>query len=336
MWVQIVVFAAFTAHAALQIAHRAALHARLRGKDEEVAALAQERRNERTGRIKAERELREAQLKQSQAGGGGGGEAAAAAAASLPVDLAQVAFPLRPIGLLRSCFSRRNGTPRQPLLVPAARAALTLRADLSPDFLQGLAGYSHCWVLYVFHENTDLQRLWQAGSGGVRAKIRVPRLNGGRLGVLATRSPHRPCPVGLSVAEIVGVQGSTLILGGADIVDGTPVLDIKPYVAFCDAVPGATAPHWVRPLRAMPCVQLRAAAHHLLFKLKHASPCANHCRWRPPRRTSRWPSSACACRRPPTRRSSGVGRGAGAPRCSPPTQPSGIWCCRRCRGTSGR
>jgi hypothetical protein len=109
------------------------------------------------------------------------------------LDLLQVAFPLRPIGILRSCFSRRNGTPRQPLLVPAARARLTLRPELSAEFLEGLQGYSHCWVLYVFHENTDLQRLWQqaeAGSG-VRAKIRVPRLDGGKLGVFATRSPHR-------------------------------------------------------------------------------------------------------------------------------------------------
>ena len=109
-----------------------------------------------------------------------------------PLDLQQVAFPLRPIGIMTSCFSRRNGTPRQPLLVPAARARLSLRPDLSADFLEGLQGYSHCWVLYVFHENTDLQRLWQAEAGsGVRAKIRVPRLDGAKLGVFATRSPHR-------------------------------------------------------------------------------------------------------------------------------------------------
>lgn len=59
----------------------------------------------------------------------------------------------------------------------------------------------------------------------------VPRLDGGKMGVFATRSPHRPCPLGLSVARVVGVQGRTLVLGGADIVDGSPVLDIKPYVS---------------------------------------------------------------------------------------------------------
>lgn len=101
-------------------------------------------------------------------------------------------------------------------------------------------------MLYVFHENTDLQRLWQEDPDhGVRAKIRVPRLDGGRMGVFATRSPHRPCPIGLSVAQVVAVEGRTLVLGGADVVDGSPVLDIKPYVPFCDDVPGASAPPWV-------------------------------------------------------------------------------------------
>lgn len=78
----------------------------------------------------------------ASAGGGDGG----VASGSDQLDWQSTAFPMRPIGLLRSCFSRRNGTPRQPLLVPAARAALTLRPDLSADFFEGLQGYSHCWV----------------------------------------------------------------------------------------------------------------------------------------------------------------------------------------------
>jgi tRNA (Thr-GGU) A37 N-methylase len=73
----------------------------------------------------------------------------------------------------------------------------------------------------------------------------VPRLDGGRLGVFATRSPHRPCPLGLSVAQVVAVEGRTLVLGGADVVDGSPVLDVKPFVPFCDNVPAAAAPAWV-------------------------------------------------------------------------------------------
>jgi tRNA (Thr-GGU) A37 N-methylase len=110
------------------------------------------------------------------------------------------------------CCCCSNGTPRQPLLVPTARARLELRQGLSPALLEGLEQYSHCWVLYVFHANTDLAKLLAAqaaagsgpgaGAAGVKAKVTVPRLNGGRMGVLATRTPHRPVPIGLSVAQV--------------------------------------------------------------------------------------------------------------------------------------
>eukprot|EP00955_Chlamydomonas_euryale_P052815 355286-Chlamydomonas_euryale.AAC.1 len=80
---------------------------------------------------------------------------------------------------------------------------------------------------------------------GIKAKIHVPRLNGEKMGVFATRSPHRPTPIGLSVAQVIGLDSDCLMLGGADIVDGTPVLDIKPYLPFVDSVPHASAPSWV-------------------------------------------------------------------------------------------
>jgi tRNA-Thr(GGU) m(6)t(6)A37 methyltransferase TsaA len=207
---------------------------------EEAILLKEERLSERQGRTKAERQLRELQLELAQS-------RPLDATPNGGVDLCQMSFPLCPIGTLHSCFNKRNGTPRQPLLVPAARSALTLRPELAVDIFEGLQQYSHCWVMYIFHENTDLQRLWQPSYISIKSKIRVPRLNGDRLGVFATRSPHRPCPIGLSVAEIIKVKGSTLILGGADIVDGSPVLDIKPYIPFCDAVSGAIAPAWVAP-----------------------------------------------------------------------------------------
>ena len=73
------------------------------------------------------------------------------------------------------------------------------RTGIPGDCLEGLAQYTHCWLLYIFHENTDLGRLWKGGKEadrGLKAKVAVPRLNGGRMGVLATRSPHRPCPIG--------------------------------------------------------------------------------------------------------------------------------------------
>ncbi|KXZ51893.1 hypothetical protein GPECTOR_11g327 [Gonium pectorale] len=172
--------------------------------------------------------------------------AAAAAAALAAAGAAMPAFPFRPIGHLRSVFSERNGTPRQPQLVPAARSRLVLAPNVPAACLEGLQQYSHCWVLYVFHANTDLAKYLSPDRSGLKAKIHVPRLNGGRMGVLATRSPHRPSPIGLSTARIIGVEGNTLLLGGADIVDGSPVLDIKPYVPFCDCLVDARAPAWVQ------------------------------------------------------------------------------------------
>ncbi len=213
--------------AALVVLDSFRLRCRLVRSREEVDLLTSERRNERAGRIRAEKKLRDSAI--------------------APDALATEAYPFRPIGTIRSCFSARNGTPRQPLLVRSARCALTLRSELSGEFLEGLAEFSHVWLLFVFHRNTDIQRVFSGGYDGVRGKIRVPRLNGAKKGVFATRSPHHPCPIGLSVAEVVSVDlgRKTITLAGADIVDGTPVLDLKPYVPFCDRVDEATAPDWV-------------------------------------------------------------------------------------------
>lgn len=88
---------------------------------------------------------------------------------------------------------------------------------------------------------------------GFKGKIKPPRLNGERRGALATRTPHRPNPIGLSLCKVISVQDGCLVLGGADLVDGTPVLDIKPYVPFCEALPNARAPHWVTVRSAALC-----------------------------------------------------------------------------------
>jgi tRNA (Thr-GGU) A37 N-methylase len=90
---------------------------------------------------------------------------------------------------------------------------------------------------------------------GFKGKIKPPRLHGLKLGALATRTPHRPNPIGLSLCEIIKVQDSCILLGGADIVDGSPVLDIKPYVPFCEALRSGVAPSWVsvRYLTAISC-----------------------------------------------------------------------------------
>ncbi|WJX96691.1 hypothetical protein P8452_77860 [Trifolium repens] len=156
-------------------------------------------------------------------------------------------YPMIPIGTLHSCFSTRNGTPRQPLIVPLARACLVFNTTrVPPASLEGLADYSHCWIIYVFHLNTDLEKLWKHPSqSGFKAKVRVPRLKGGRMGVFGTRSPHRPCPIGLTVAKIEAVQGNMILLSGVDLVDGTPVLDVKPYVPYCDSIQEAAVPNWL-------------------------------------------------------------------------------------------
>ncbi|XP_074276326.1 uncharacterized protein LOC141600052 [Silene latifolia] len=163
-------------------------------------------------------------------------------------NLAPTSYPMVPIATVQSCFSSRNGTPRQPLLVPLARACLIFDPSrVPPASLEGLEEYSHIWIIYVFHLNTDLEKLWlEPSRSKVKAKVRVPRLKGGKKGVFATRSPHRPCPIGLTVAKIEAVQGHMILLSGVDLVDGTPVLDVKPYLPYCDSIKESAVPDWVK------------------------------------------------------------------------------------------
>lgn len=103
------------------------------------------------------------------------------------------------------------------------------------EALIGLEGFSHVWVVFIFHNN----------AGNPQNKIQPPRLGGRKLGMLATRTPHRPCPVGLSVARIESIEGDTLFLSGIDLVNNTPVLDIKPYIHQYDAVPDTITADWL-------------------------------------------------------------------------------------------
>ncbi|KAM5553994.1 hypothetical protein ABKV19_025964 [Rosa sericea] len=162
-------------------------------------------------------------------------------------DLELTSYPMAPIGVIQSCFSTRNGTPRQPLIVPLSRACLIFNsARVPPASLEGLGDYTHCWVIYVFHLNTNLEKLWKdPAKSKFKAKVRVPRLKGERMGVFATRSPHRPCPIGLTVAKVEAVKGNILLLSGVDLVDGTPVLDVKPYLPYCDSIQEAGVPKWL-------------------------------------------------------------------------------------------
>jgi tRNA-Thr(GGU) m(6)t(6)A37 methyltransferase TsaA len=140
---------------------------------------------------------------------------------------------LNPIGTLHSCYGEKFGIPRQPGLVKSASAILELLPPCNtPDALRGLEKFTHLWVVFIFHQTARDQ--W-------KATVRPPRLGGNeRVGVFASRSNFRPNPIGLSVVELQKIEGTTLHLGGGDFLDGTPVLDIKPYIPYADSIPHAS------------------------------------------------------------------------------------------------
>ena len=147
---------------------------------------------------------------------------------------------LKPIGRIKSVFPMKFGTPRQGACVPDATATLQLTLDGmdARAALDGLDDYSHVWLLWAAHLN---------GHDAAQAKVQAPKLRGGKAGLFATRSPYRPNPIGLSLVRLEGIDGDSLRLAGVDLVDGTPVLDVKPYVPYCDAFPDARA-GWVDEL----------------------------------------------------------------------------------------
>ena len=144
----------------------------------------------------------------------------------------------RPIGYITSCFKQKFGIPRQSGLVKQATAKLTLQPEFShPDIVRGLDQYSHVWILFIFHQNIQKK---------LKNTVRPPRLGGNeRMGVFATRSNYRPNPIGQSVVALDDIECLSdqirLHLSGIDILDGTPVLDIKPYLPYADIVKEATS-----------------------------------------------------------------------------------------------
>lgn len=141
-----------------------------------------------------------------------------------------------PVAYIRSPFKEKFAVPRQPGLVTAARQQIVFTPECNrEEILRGLDGFSHLWLIFVFHE---------VQNQGWTPTVRPPRLGGNqRLGVFATRSPFRPNPLGLSVVKIESIEkrGKQWIVevSGGDLVDGTPILDIKPYVPYVDAIPDA-------------------------------------------------------------------------------------------------
>jgi tRNA-Thr(GGU) m(6)t(6)A37 methyltransferase TsaA len=140
---------------------------------------------------------------------------------------------IEPVGIIHSCFKEKFGIPRQAGLVKSATATLELLPPYNvEEALRGIEEFSHLWIVFAFHQSI---------CETFQPTVRPPRLGGNvRKGVFATRSPFRPNSIGLSVVELKGVNGTILELGGGDFLDGTPVLDIKPYIPYADSVPDAT------------------------------------------------------------------------------------------------
>jgi tRNA-Thr(GGU) m(6)t(6)A37 methyltransferase TsaA len=146
---------------------------------------------------------------------------------------------LDPIGTVRSCFGGKFGIPRQPGLCPSAWGELVFHeAYRSPEAVRGIEGFSHLWLIFGFHETIGQ---------GWKPTVRPPRLGGNqRVGVFASRSTFRPNGLGLSLVRLDGIdttvkEAPVLLLGGLDLLDGTPVYDIKPYLPYCESVPDAVA-----------------------------------------------------------------------------------------------
>lgn len=141
------------------------------------------------------------------------------------------------IAVMHSDFSTKFGIPRQSGLAEALHSTIVFEpAYRNPEALRGIEGFSHLWILWQFSQ--AVRQDWSP-------TVRPPRLGGNaRMGVFATRSPFRPNAIGLSCVRLLSVEqtqdvGTVLRIGGADLMDGTPILDIKPYIPYCDAHPEA-------------------------------------------------------------------------------------------------
>lgn len=143
---------------------------------------------------------------------------------------------IKPIAHIRNDYKEKFGIPRQSGLVKAALSQIVFEPEFrDSNAVRGMEGYSHLWLIWHFSENAE---------AGWSPTVRPPRLGGNvRMGVFATRSPFRPNPIGLSCVEFDRVEqteeGPVIYVKGADLMDGTPILDIKPYVPYADSHPEA-------------------------------------------------------------------------------------------------
>lgn len=159
-------------------------------------------------------------------------------------------FTFEAIGFVKTPFKDRFGVPRQPGLANSSKGIIKIKNDPNlKTSLKSLEEFSHLWIIFVFHAH---------GAKDWKPSIRPPRLGGQKkVGVLASRSPHRPNPIGISAVAIEKIdleaKGSPEItVSGVDLVDGTPVLDLKPYVPYADSIPEASAGWAAESIRRIP------------------------------------------------------------------------------------
>lgn len=149
-------------------------------------------------------------------------------------------FPMQAIGVVHSTHADKFSTPRQPFVTDNAPGSIELFSGHNfEDAVVDLESFTHIWILFVFDQN----KTWHP-------KVMPPHGSENKRGVFATRSPHRPNPIGMSVVRLLSVQGLTLRVEGIDMLEGTPVLDIKPYIPMADSVPEANK-GWLDPQHAI-------------------------------------------------------------------------------------
>ena len=138
---------------------------------------------------------------------------------------------MKPIGVVESCFGEKFGTPRQSGIVESARGRIVFSDGVDDEACRGLEEFSHLWLVFLFDQVDEEETRWL---------VRPPRLGGNeKKGVFATRSPFRPNRIGLSLVKFESIGVGSLEVSGLDLVDGTPILDVKPYLPYVEAVPDA-------------------------------------------------------------------------------------------------
>ncbi|MBR4775609.1 MAG: tRNA (N6-threonylcarbamoyladenosine(37)-N6)-methyltransferase TrmO [Bacteroidales bacterium] len=142
---------------------------------------------------------------------------------------------IKPIATYRGPFGSKFGIPRQSSLANTEGRIVFLKEYSVKEALRGLEGFDHIWLIWEFNANKEAKGEWQP-------TVRPPRLGGNTaMGVFATRSPYRPNPLGLSCVELTAIENGELVVKGADLMDGTPIFDIKPYLPYADSFPEAKA-----------------------------------------------------------------------------------------------